>query len=226
MPDIESLGLRDTGGVHKISGNEPVEHLVQQVLGNEQPEENFRLLFERYQPSVFWFFAKRGFPHDECHDLSQETFLGAYRGLDRYRQEARFETWLFQIAANVYRNTLRNRSAVKRAADEVSLESALEESDAILGDPSLRPAFNGPLTEALEKERLLILHAALGELPRQMRQCVILRLDQDLSYQEIADVLQVSIETVKTQLHRARRRLKGQLADYFVGLDFEICGKR
>ncbi len=219
MFDIESLRLRDADE-RLASGDESIRRLVERVQQSEEPEEGFRLLFERYQRSVYGFFAKRGFAHEECHDLSQETFLGAYRGIGRYRQEARFETWLFQIAANVYRNTLRSRSAIKRAADEVSLDDALATGDAIPGDPPLAPVFEEPLVDALKKERLAVLHAALGSLPRQMRRCVILRLDQDLSYREIADLLQVSIETVKTQLQRARRRLKGQLSNYYIGLDF------
>ena len=220
MFDIESLGLRDGALEKEKSETESVRRLVEWVQQSREPEEAFRLLFERYRRSVYWFFAKRGFTRDECLDLSQETFLGAYRGIGRYRQESSFETWLFQIAANLYRNTLRSRSAIKRAADEVSLEDGPGGSDAIPGDRSLAPVFDQPLTDALKKERLLVLHKALGTLPRQMRRCAILRLDQDLSYREIAELLQVSIETVKTQLHRARRRLKAQLADYFIGLDF------
>ena len=84
-------------------------------------EEIFQRIFNAYYRPVHSFFVKRGFPADQCQDLAQETILKVYRGLPAFRREARFETWLFQIAANIYRNTLRSQSTLKREAQEVPL---------------------------------------------------------------------------------------------------------
>ncbi len=88
---------------------------------------DFEQLFERYYRPVNYYFAQRGCSHQTCQDLTQETFLGVYRGMGRYRQDAAIETWLYIIAANIWRNWLRSRSAQKRDAQEVSLEKMSED---------------------------------------------------------------------------------------------------
>lgn len=170
----------------------------------------FETLFERYARPVSYFFAHRGFSPEECRDLTQETFVGVYRGMDAFRRDASVETWLFTIAANVWRNEVRSRTAGKREGREVPLEGLAEGSGTLL-PAELREA-DDPLAGLLEEERACLLREALGELPAQMRRCLLLRLDQQLKYREIAQVLRVSIETVKSQLFQARERLRHRLA--------------
>jgi len=142
--------------------------------------------------------------------------LKVHRGLPAFRYEARFETWLFQIAANLYRNTLRSQSTLKREAQEVSLDEAAEEP----GGPATPTGETGALDEVLSEERSQVLHDALAELPCQMRRCVELRVHQDLRYREIADLMQVSIDTVKAHLYQARQQLKSKLSGYFADPEF------
>ena len=177
-------------------------------------EENFRWLFERYYRPVYRFFEKRGFTAVECHDLTQETFLRVYRGMDSFRHEAPFEAWLYQIAANTYLKSLRRQATQKRAGQHLSLDSALEEGRELAHWSGVAQA-PGPLDDVLEKERLRLLREAMDELPEQMRKCILLRVYQELSYQEIAVALRLSVETVKAHLHQARQRLKVKLADHF-----------
>ncbi|HZF09104.1 MAG TPA: sigma-70 family RNA polymerase sigma factor [Thermoanaerobaculia bacterium] len=179
-------------------------------------EEIFRRLFHAYFRQVHAFFSRRGFPADVCQDLAQETFLKVHKGLPEFRREARFETWLFQIAANLYRNTLRSQSTQKREAQEVPLDE-LGEQDPNFAQPSRD---TGGLDEVLSEERSLVLYHALAELPSQMRRCVELRVHQDLRYREIADLMQVSIDTVKAHLYQARQQLKSKLAGYFADPEF------
>ena len=179
-------------------------------------EESFHQIFCRYSRLVFSFFAKRGFSTEECQDLVQETFLRVYRSLGTFRGDARFETWLWQIAANVYRNTLRSQSTQKRDAEMVGLDEPLggapEEGDR---STLLEAGGRGPLDGVLADERSKLLRSALEDLPVQMRRCVLLRVDQDLKYREIADLMKVSIDTVKAHLFQARQALKSKLGDYF-----------
>src|SRR4029079_9794183 len=79
-------------------------------------------LFAPPPPRLYHFFVRRGFPHPECLDLTQETFLGIYRGIGGYRRDASFETWLFKTATNACRKRLRWGAAGKRGAREVPLE--------------------------------------------------------------------------------------------------------
>lgn len=191
----------------------PVEKAHPEAGGvvGEDREQQFERLFERYSRSVNYFFAKRGFSPDECMELAQETFLGAYRGMDRFRHDAKVETWLFTIAANIWRNEIRSRSAEKREGHEIPLEARREDAgprlvEMLAGDES-------PLEGLLERERRDRVRDALEELPPQMRRCLVLRIDRQLKYREIAELLQISIETVKSQLFQARERLRALLRD-------------
>jgi RNA polymerase sigma-70 factor (ECF subfamily) len=180
-------------------------------------DEEFRRLFVQHFQSVFFFFLRRGFPREECSDLAQETFLRVYKGIGGFRGEASFQTWLFQIATNLWRNEVRHHMAEKRDAFEVSLEAEVDKGRPIQADRRLpgetRPS--GPLDELLADERKRMMREALSALPPQMRRCVLLRIDQNLKYREIAAAMQISIETVKSQISQARDRLETELGRYF-----------
>lgn len=176
-----------------------------------QPEgEDFRRLFDRYYRPVVHFFVRRGFSKEESRDLAQETFLRIHRGLKDFRHEASEVTWLFRIARNVGANSLRDRDAVKRSAEE---EIPLDD----LADFSIDlPTANepGPEDQLLSAESREQLHQAVQALPRQMRRCLVLRLE-DLKYREIADIQNISLQAVRSHLAQARQRLGGLLGDYF-----------
>jgi len=170
-------------------------------------------LFRRYYRPVVAFFTRRGFSLDESQDLAQETFLRVFKNMDSFRGESAIETWLFQIAGNLYKNTLRSLQTQKRDAQEVSLES----SEAVL---ELGTRDSDALRAILTQEQSQRLHKALEDLPPQMRQAVYLRVDGDLKYREIADVMHITIETVKAHLYQARQKLRDRLADYFTDIEF------
>ena len=195
----------------------PKQNAVPQPSAEQQSEQLFKGLYDRYNRPIYTFFANRGLSREESRDLTQETFLAAFRGWRRFRGESSPETWIFSIAMNIWRSSLRDRRRIKRRAQEISLEGMREGpvSEGLLG---LLPNANEedrPLQRFLADERVRLLHNALDDLPDRMRQCVVLRLGQDLKYHEIAQVMQVSINTVRTQLFVARKKLKDQLADHF-----------
>ena len=196
---------------------EPIEPLVQRLRDGTGREESFRTLFDRFYWPLFRFFEHRGFSTEECQDLIQETFLRVYRGMEAFRGEARWEHWLFRIAANTAIKALRHRAAAKRAGQEVPLEG---EDD---GDPPAIPAGGSgtaePLRQLLGKEKKDLLIAAIEGLPPQMRRCARLRVLQDLDYDEIAEILQLAPSTVKVQLFKARKRLQMELGSSFADFD-------
>lgn len=174
--------------------------------------EEIARLYDRYALPVQVFFGRRGIPPDECHDLTQETFLRACRGRDGFRGDAPLDKWLFTIAANVWRNTRRDGTADKRDGEELALE------DEVLYRPVLSAREDDPLTSVLAGERRTILYDAVRDLPDQMRRCLLFRIDRELKYREIAAVMQISIETVKSQIFQARERLRTRLAAHFPEL--------
>jgi RNA polymerase sigma-70 factor (ECF subfamily) len=183
-------------------------------------EESFHQIFRNNYRLVFTFFTKRKFSTEEAQDLTQETFLRIYKSMATFRGDSSFETWLFQVTANVYRNTVRSRSTQKRGAEEVTLEEDAADGQE-RGARAWESRGNGQLADVLADERARLLHAALEELPPQMRRCVYLRVDQDLKYREIAELMGVSIDTVKAHLFQARQILKEKLGDYFADSDFD-----
>jgi len=180
--------------------------------------DEFRRRFQRWFGPVYYFFLNRGIPCEEARDLTQETFLRVYQSMSGFRGEASFETWMFQIATNLWRNHVRGKHAEKRAAQEVSLEAAAEEGHQLPLDRPLpgRTPQAGPLDGVLAGEQRDVLRKALADLPPKMRRCLLLRIDQDLKYREIAELLRVSIETVKSQLSQARDRLEAEVGRYLV----------
>lgn len=178
-------------------------------------EECFQVLFNTFYRRVYEFFERRGLRSQDCHDLSQETFLQVHLSLEKFRGESRFETWLFQVTLNTFRKAMRLRLAHKRAGEEISLDAKGEASSERAAAELSSSATVQPLEEALWKERLAAVAQVLEDLPEKMRLCVKLRLCRDLSDREIALLLGLTEESVKAYRYQARQRLKTELAGLF-----------
>lgn len=178
------------------------------------PEERFREIFFEYHRPVVSFFQRRGSTYEEGLDLAQETFLRVFQGMETFRGEASLGTWVYTIASHVRSKALRQQAASKRSPGERHLVQAAEAGEDSPAD--LVADDSGALHGMLTEERARVLREALLELPPQMRRCMQLRIEQDLKYREIADLMRISIDTVKSQLFEAKLRLKDELAGYFT----------
>jgi len=187
----------------------------------EAGEDGERLVFFKYQKRVQRFFESKGISPEEARDLTQDTFLRVFRSEARLDNRAQLEAWLFEIARNVRANALRAKATLKRAATVISLDEPDLDGASDQGAKAV-PVSDEPdaLTSVITREKLGILRQALSELPEQMRQCVRLRLKDDLKYKEIAEVMKISIETVKSHLHQAKKRLRPLLEPHFGPIDF------
>ncbi len=172
-------------------------------------EELFR---ELYRP-VFSIFAKKGCSSEDCQDLASETFLRAYKSYSDFQGKAKPLTWLHTIATNVWLNRIRDSAAAKRDGIEV----------AIVDDGRSEPAFHHrPHDRTISEERQRLLKLAIDKLPPKMRRCVWLRVYQDMSYRDIADLLDVNVTTAKSQVSLARARLRSLLAEHYPDLDRDL----
>src|SRR5215208_787463 len=131
-------------------GNRMVEQWRAAKPGPER-DQVFRCIFERYYRVLLCFFLKRISSREECEDLVQETFVRVHKKLAEFRGESRFETWLFQIAANLFLNVLRDRAAAKRNAKELSLDPMYELAWGTI--PELESQEEQPLERVLTDER-------------------------------------------------------------------------
>lgn len=190
--------------------------LIDQLRDGTSTEENFQQLVQRFRPRLQRFFLRQGLKPEASQDLTQETFLRIYSSIGAFRREARFESWLFSIATNVFRQHLRRRSAAKRSGQEMALDemeapASPREPPAAGWPTGLTGHRRDPESALLDGERTRSLLAAVQALPQRMRQCLILRSFQELSYEEIAVTLRLSPETVRSHLFQARRRLRNEL---------------
>ena len=140
---------------------------------------------------------------EEARDLAQETFLRAYRGLGSFKSEARFSSWLYQIALNLCRDRLRQR----RGKTLVSIDD-LDPTTAARIDRS--PATAQDIVEAKDLGRIVAL--AMADLPEEQREVITLKEYQGLTFQEIADLIGCPLSTVKTRLYQGLTVLRRELA--------------
>jgi RNA polymerase sigma-70 factor, ECF subfamily len=183
--------------------DDPILRLVAKIKSGEDVEGSYAELHRRFYRSLLSSFQNKGFSSEDARDLTQDVFLRVFKSIDTFRQESRFERWLFEIAVNMWKNEIRRLRAEKRDGLEQSLDAEVE------GEKTFELAASDPsaLDKMIMEERQEVLHAALQELPPQMRYVCELRYIQQRKYQEIADLLRISIETVKAHLHQARKRL-------------------
>jgi RNA polymerase sigma-70 factor (ECF subfamily) len=166
----------------------------------------FRTLVERHQNAVIGTVAKMLGNANDAEDISQQVFLRIWRNARRYRPDAKFTTYLFTITRNLVFNETRRRGRKK----EVSSEEREENSHHQIADsPDRRPD-----AELLQAELSQAVDAAITALPETQRMAVVLRRYEQLSYEEIAEVLQLSVSAVKSLLFRARGTLRETLGGY------------
>ena len=188
-------------------------------------DRQFGRLYQAYFKRVCYFFLKQGLPTAQAEELAQEVFLNIYRGMATFRGDAAYETWLFRIVRNTLKNHYRRDAAQMRDAPEVPI-STLEDQDESRDFQSFTGTSPGPEKALLSREKSRLLEAAMAELPPQMRQVLVLRLQDGLKYREIADQLEISIDTVKSHIFQARGRLRGSVGDYFeIDISKETGGR-
>lgn len=166
----------------------------------------FRALVERHQDAVVGTVARMlGNPAD-AEDIGQQVFLRIWRHAKRYRPEAKFTTYLFTITRNLVFNETRRRSRRK----EVSADEREEISHLQVAAESARQ----PDAELLQAELQQAVDAAIAALPEVQRMAVVLRRYEQMPYEEIAEVLKLSLSAVKSLLFRARATLRESLRNY------------
>jgi RNA polymerase sigma-70 factor (ECF subfamily) len=191
-------------GAHAGALMNSTEELVARVRAGD--EEAFRLIFDRYSRPVLGFIFDMVGDRALAEDLAQETFVRAFRGLQTLREETKLSTWLFGIARNCAREQLRTR---RRDAGnvEIDAEPAFE----------LHDRARTPSGELLDKELSGVIQTALARLDEDKRTVFTLKVLQQRSYEEIAEITGFSVGKLKTDLHRARAEMRKRIGPYLGG---------
>jgi RNA polymerase sigma-70 factor (ECF subfamily) len=191
------------------------EESIIDLKAGRNAEENFCVIFESYYAQIHRFLRRKGLQPDDCRDMTQEIFLSAYRKIGDLREPSQFESWLYKIALNAWRNRVEQDTAKKRTANLLRLDEEANDNEDSYGSAATVDPRANPMEAALEKERVDKLREALHQLPAQMRACTHLRVVNELSYPEIASAMGISINTVKAHLHKAQKALREKLRPYF-----------
>ena len=184
------------------------QELVRAAAGGDT--EAFARLVRTYENKIYSLAFRMCGSADDASDIAQEAFLAAWRGLPSFRGDSGFATWLYRLTSNVAIDYLRRQ---KKQRGDMSLDDEELGLDAVDTGP-------GPQDAAERTEVRSVVAAGLQELREGHRQVLVLREIQGLSYEEIADVLEVEMGTVKSRISRARSALrkillqKGNLSGY------------
>ncbi|WP_092015022.1 RNA polymerase sigma factor RpoE [Marinobacter daqiaonensis] len=164
----------------------------------------FDLLVLKYQSRVASIISRYVYDNQEVLDLTQETFVKAYRAVERFRGDSAFYTWLYRIAVNTAKNYLESRGRRPQGAVDVA--------DAESFDDASRLRDVASPERHLQRDQLReVLEATIDELPEELRSAFLLREYEGLSYEDIARILECPIGTVRSRIFRARDAIDRQL---------------
>lgn len=188
-----------------LTDQEVVRHAV---IGREAA---YRELIRRYQRPVFSLVFRMVRDRELAEDLAQETFVKVLNAIDSYRPEYKFSSWIFKIANNAAIDHLRRRNLDTLSLDgspHAGTSEAIEATTLQISDGS-----ESPLDEVANRELGGYIENAIGQLRPEYRNCILLRHVEGRPYEEIAEILDLPLGTVKTYIHRARNELRTLLAE-------------
>jgi len=182
--------------------------LITEVLNGN--ENLFYFLVRRYEKQILNYIYRLVKQREEAEDLAQETFTKAFFALRQYDHTYEFSTWLFRIALNVCRDYFRRRKIAF-----FSLNTPVgEEEETEWGELIEQNSFPDPDGELDNRELRRELEKAIDHLPLKFKEVIVLRHLEGLSYSDISEITNLPAGTVKTYLHRARKKLQKELKKY------------
>ena len=168
-------------------------------------DEKFEQIVSEHSSFVYNVAYRMMGNPDDADEVVQDTFLSAYRARDRFRGDAQVTTWLYRIATNAALMRLRKNSRKKEiSTDPTEVYQRIDRAD--WADAPDRAALNNELAQEIQR--------GIGQLPDDLQAAVILRDLEELTNDEAAQVLEVSVSALKARLHRGRVMLRNILADY------------
>lgn len=186
----------------------------QQLVAKVQKGDSraFDLLVLKYQHKIFGLISRYVHDADEVQDVAQEAFIKAYRALPRFRGDSAFYTWLYRIAINTAKNHLVSRSRRPPGSDV-----EVEDAEYYEGGSALRD-IETPENVLFGAELKAVVEQAIGNLPDDLKTAVTLREFDGLSYEDIADIMDCPVGTVRSRIFRAREAIDVQVKEQLDGV--------
>ena len=183
------------------------EQIVERALAGDA--EAFGEIVRRWERRIFALAYGMLDCSEDARDATQETFLSAFRNLRGFRGEAKVSSWLHRIAVN--------QCITRQRRAKVRNESALEDETEADGASYSAPAHESPAVAAESREKTIIVRRAVNALPTELRQVIVMKEFEELTFQEIAEALDLPLSTVKSRLYTALRQLQMRLKNLGAG---------
>lgn len=185
----------------------------QQLVARVQKGDSraFDLLVLKYQHKIFSLIGRYVHDADEVQDVAQEAFIKAYRALPKFRGDSQFYTWLYRIAVNTAKNHLVSRSRRPPGSDVEVEDAEYYEGGAALRD------IETPESALFGAELKAVVEEAIRDLPDDLRSAVTLREFDGLSYEDIAEIMDCPVGTVRSRIFRAREAIDIKVKEQVEG---------
>ncbi|RME77582.1 MAG: RNA polymerase sigma factor [Planctomycetota bacterium] len=186
------------------SAQEDMEQIQECLKGNWKA---FEKLYNKYKDKVFYIAYRYVHQKEEAMDIVQDVFTKVYNSLHKFEGRSSFYTWLCRITIN------RSIDVTRTKKSTISYESFMQEDDS--NKKERKPEESLPIDQIRDQEFRNAFDKALDKLPEIHKSVFVLYALENLSYKDIAEVLDISIGTVMSRLHYARKKLQSQLADWY-----------
>lgn len=185
----------------------------QQLVAKVQKGDTraFDMLVLKYQHKIFSLIGRYVRDADEVQDVAQEAFIKAYKALPRFRGDSAFYTWLYRIAINTAKNHLVSRSRRPPGSDVEVADAEYYEGGGALRD------LDTPENAFFGEELKAVIERAISELPADLRTAVTLREFDSMSYEDIAEIMDCPVGTVRSRIFRARESIDKQVREQIDG---------
>lgn len=177
------------------------EQLVETAVNEDA--EAFGEIVRRWERKIFALCFGMLSREDEARDAAQETFIAAYRNLKNFRGEAKVSSWLHRIAVN--------QCLTRKRREKTRSESFLDDETKADEKIFVAPAAISPARTTEKNERLKLVRRAVSSLPEDLRQVVVMKEFEEMTFQEIAETLELPLSTVKSRLYTALKQLRIKL---------------
>jgi len=177
------------------------DELINRTLTGD--ERAFGLLVDKYKKRIYYLALRMTHNHDVADELAQESFVRAYQALNRFKRGLSFYTWIYKICLNLTINF------IKREKFTVSTDD-FEETTL----PDSLITYDSQLEQIISSEQAAVVRMELEKIPSEQKAAFLLKTYEDLSYEQIAEIMECSIGTVMSRLYRARAKLRKALKEY------------
>ena len=192
-----------------MTAAETDQQLVERVQRGDS--RAFDLLVLKYQHKIFGLISRYVHDADEVQDVAQEAFIKAYRALPKFRGDSQFYTWLYRIAVNTAKNHL-----VSRYRRPPGSDVEVEDAEYYDGGEALRD-IETPESALFGAELKAVVEEAIANLPDDLKTAVTLREFDGLSYEDIADIMDCPVGTVRSRIFRAREAIDNKVREQLDG---------